>query len=93
VFRADVEGLSVAYERAGRGPALVLLRGFLFDSRARRPQLEDLSRDFTVIAWDAPGAGRSADPPKPFRLGDWAACLTGPLDILGIRHAHVVGLS
>jgi hypothetical protein len=34
VFRADVDGLSVAYERAGHGPALVLLHGFLFDSRA-----------------------------------------------------------
>lgn len=93
MLRADVDGLSVAYERAGRGPALVLLHGFLFDSRAWKPQLEDLSSDFTVIAWDAPGAGRSADPPEPFRIGDWAACLTGLLDVLGIRRAHVVGLS
>jgi len=93
VLRADVHGLSVAYERAGDGPALVLLHGFLFDSRAWRPQVEDLSRDFTVIAWDAPGAGRSADPPEPFGIGDWVDCLAGLLDVVGIRRAHVVGLS
>jgi pimeloyl-ACP methyl ester carboxylesterase len=34
VLRADAHGLSVAYERAGHGPGLVLLHGFLFDSRA-----------------------------------------------------------
>ncbi len=93
MLRADVHGLSVAYERAGHGPALVLLHGFLFDSRAWRPQLEDLSSDFTVIAWDAPGAGRSADPPEPFGIGDWTDCLAGLLDVVGIRRAHVVGLS
>jgi pimeloyl-ACP methyl ester carboxylesterase len=93
MLHADVHGLSVAYERAGDGPALVLLHGLLFDSRAWRPQLEDLSSDFTVIAWDAPGAGRSADPPEAFGIGDWAVCLAGLLDVVGIRRAHVVGLS
>jgi pimeloyl-ACP methyl ester carboxylesterase len=93
VLSADVHGLSVAYERVGQGPALVLLHPFLFDSRAWQAQLEDLSSDFTVIAWDAPGAGRSADPPEPFGLGDWADCLVGLLDVLGIRRAHIAGLS
>ena len=93
MLRADVDGLSVAYERAGHGTALVLLHGFLFDSRAWRPQLEELSSDFTVIAWDAPGAGRSSDPAEPFSFSDWARCLAGLLDVAGIRRAHVVGLS
>jgi pimeloyl-ACP methyl ester carboxylesterase len=93
VLRADVDGLSVTYERAGHGPALVLLHGFLFDSRAWEQQLEALSSDFTVIAWDAPGAGCSAHPPEPFGIGDWAACLAGLLDVVGIQRAHVVGLS
>jgi pimeloyl-ACP methyl ester carboxylesterase len=93
MLRADVHGLSVAYERVGQGPALVLLHPFLFDSRAWRPQLEELSSDFTVIAWDAPGAGRSADPPEPFAIGEWADCLVGLLDVAGIRRAHIAGLS
>jgi pimeloyl-ACP methyl ester carboxylesterase len=91
--RADVRSLSIAYERVGRGPALVLLHGFLFDSRMWRPQLDGLRRDFTVIAWDAPGAGASDDPPEPFGLGDWADCLAGLLEACEIDAAHVLGLS
>lgn len=72
---------------------LVLLHGFLCDSRVWRPQLEGLSNDFTVIAWDAPGAGQSSDPPESFRMQDWADCLAGLLDVEGVESAHVVGLS
>jgi pimeloyl-ACP methyl ester carboxylesterase len=89
----EVHGRPIAYRREGAGPALVLLHGFLFDSRAWRPQLEDLDRDYTVIAWDAPGAGRSPDPPEGFTIGDWADALTGFLDAIGVARAHVCGLS
>jgi pimeloyl-ACP methyl ester carboxylesterase len=91
--RTEVQRLSIAYEQTGRGPILVLLHGFLFDSRSWRPQLEGLSSDFTVIAWDAPGAGRSADPPETFRMSDWAQCLAGLLDLVGVGPAHILGLS
>jgi pimeloyl-ACP methyl ester carboxylesterase len=91
---ADVDGLTIAYQRAGRGPSLVLLHGFLFDSRAWRPQLEGLTDDFDVIAWDAPGAGRSSDPPDRFALQDWAECLAKFLVVAGARRpAHILGLS
>jgi pimeloyl-ACP methyl ester carboxylesterase len=93
VLRATVDDLSIAYEQVGRGSALVLLHGFLCDSRVWRPQLEGLSNDFTVIAWDAPGAGQSSDPPETFRMRDWADCLAGLLDVAGVDSAHVVGLS
>jgi pimeloyl-ACP methyl ester carboxylesterase len=90
---ARINGLSVAYRRTGTGPALVLLHGFSQDSRVWRPQLESLSDQFTVIAWDAPGAGQSQDPPDTFGLGDWADCLAGLLDAAGVRRAHTLGLS
>ena len=72
---------------------LALLHGFLLDSRMWRPQLEDLSADFTVIAWDAPGAGDSADPPGEFTTADWADSLAGLLDAVGVDRAHILGLS
>jgi pimeloyl-ACP methyl ester carboxylesterase len=84
---------SIAYRRAGSGPALVLLHGFTQDSRIWRPQLQGLSDELTVIAWDAPGAGGSDDPPEPFGIEDWATTLAGFLDTLGIVRAHLVGLS
>ena len=91
--RAEAGGLSVAYQQTGAGPALVLLHGFTHDSRAWRPQLESLSDQFTVIAWDAPGAGQSADPPETFAIGDWADSLAGLLDAADVQAAHIVGLS
>ena len=90
---ALVNGLSIAYQCVGSGPALVLLHGFSLDSRSWRPQIEGLSDRFTVIAWDAPGTGQSQDPPPTFGIGDWAEALAGVLDAAGAQRAHVVGLS
>lgn len=88
-----VNSLSVAYRQTGDGPALVLLHGFAVDSRMWRPQLESLSDKFTVIAWDAPGAGQSSENPETFGMGDWVDCLAGFLDAVGIQRAHILGLS
>jgi pimeloyl-ACP methyl ester carboxylesterase len=90
----EVDGLRIAYERAGDGPPLVLLHGYVGDGRSTwRPQIDDLSDTFMVVAWDAPGAGRSSDPPESFGVDGYADCLAGFLDNLGIDRAHVVGLS
>lgn len=93
VTRVEVDGQSIAYRQAGQGPALVLLHGFLCDSRCWKPQLAGLSDGFTVIAWDAPGAGASSDPPESFTLADWSRSLAQFLDRLGIERTHLVGLS
>lgn len=91
--RVDVDGLSIAYERAGVGPPVVLLHGILQDSRVWRDQLDDLSDEFTVVAWDAPGCGRSPDPPDSWRLPDYGDCLVGFVEATGLRAAHLLGLS
>ena len=89
----DIDGLQIAYRIAGEGPPLVLVHGAVSDSRIWRPQIEGLADAFTVVAWDAPGAGRSPDPPAPFGTDDWADALAGLLTALGLGPAHVVGLS
>jgi pimeloyl-ACP methyl ester carboxylesterase len=90
---AEVDGHSIAYREAGQGAALVLLHGFLCDSRCWMPQLSALSDGFRVVAWDAPGAGASSDPPESFTTSSYAHCLAHFLDTRGIGRAHVVGLS
>jgi pimeloyl-ACP methyl ester carboxylesterase len=89
----EVEGNLIAYREAGRGAPLVLLHGFLCDSRCWRLQLSGLSDDFRIVAWDAPGAGASSDPPETFTTKSYARCLAGFLDTINISCAHVVGLS
>jgi pimeloyl-ACP methyl ester carboxylesterase len=90
----EVAGLRVAYERAGQGPALVLLNGYVGDGPGTwRRQIDELSDELTVVAWDAPGSGRSSDPPETFGLADYADCLAGFIDALGLQRPHVAGLS
>jgi pimeloyl-ACP methyl ester carboxylesterase len=90
----EINGLPIAYERAGVGPALVLLHGgFGFDSRSWRRQLDALSNEFTVVAWDMPGCGRYADPPDTFRASDFADCLATFIGALGLERPHLLGLS
>ena len=90
----EVDGLTIGYHRAGFGPALVLLHGYVGDGLATwRPQIEGLSDELTVIAWDAPGAGRSSDPPDQFGMAGYADCLRTVIDRLGLDRPHVAGLS
>jgi pimeloyl-ACP methyl ester carboxylesterase len=89
----EVGGHRIAYERKGDGPPLVLLHGWPMDGREWHRQIDGLSDEFTVVAWDAPGAGRSSDPPETFRLSDWADCLAAFIERLGIGRSDVGGLS
>ena len=90
----EVHGLRIAYERAGDGPPVALAHGFVGTGTSTwAPQIDALSRDYTVIAWDAPGAGRSSDAPAEFRAEDYADCWVAFLGALGLSHAHLVGLS
>lgn len=90
----EVDGLRIAYARAGAGPPVVLLHGYVGDGPTTwRPQLDGLSDAFTVVAWDAPGAGRSSDPPESIGMAGYADHLAGFVDALGLGPPHVVGLS
>jgi pimeloyl-ACP methyl ester carboxylesterase len=90
--RVRTAGLDVAFDRAGSGPSLVLVHGAAGDAREWRLQIASLSDDFTVIAWDEPGAGRSSDVPADFGLAGYATALAGLLETLGAP-AHVCGVS
>jgi pimeloyl-ACP methyl ester carboxylesterase len=89
----EVRGLRLAYQRAGHGRTVVFVHGATEDSRTWTPQLDTLSDEFTVIAWDEPGAGGSDDVPDGFGLSDYADCLAGLIRALGVSPTPVVGLS
>jgi pimeloyl-ACP methyl ester carboxylesterase len=86
-------GLEIAYDRVGQGPPLVLVHGAAEDGRVWRPQLVALADEFTVVAWDEPGAGRSSDVPAEFDLADYAISLAAVIEALELGPAHVAGLS
>ena len=93
-MRVEVGGLAIAYERAGSGPPVALAHGFVGDGRSTwGSQIEALADEFTVLAWDAPGAGRSSDPPEGFGMDDYADCFAAFLRALRFEAVHLVGLS
>ncbi|MEX2195681.1 MAG: alpha/beta fold hydrolase [Thermoleophilaceae bacterium] len=71
----------------------MFVHGAAEDGRVWRPQLAALAQEFTVVAWDEPGAGRSSDVPADFGLADYANCLAALIGALALGPAHVAGLS
>jgi pimeloyl-ACP methyl ester carboxylesterase len=93
VQHVDVGGVRIAYSGAGSGPPLVMLHGAPADSRTWQWMLPDLSRDHTVIAWDAPGFGESSDIDDSWRAAQFADALAAFIAALGLERPHLVGHS
>jgi pimeloyl-ACP methyl ester carboxylesterase len=90
---AHADGV-VAWREAGQGLPLVLLHGIGSGSGSWGGQLETFAATHRVIAWDAPGYGRS-DPlanDKPL-AADYARSLDRLLDELKVTEAIVLGHS
>lgn len=84
----------VSVRVAGAGPALCLLHGIGSQSGSWAPQLDALAAHHRVIAWDAPGYGRSDPLPDATpAAADYAATLAALWDTLGVMRAVVVASS
>jgi len=89
----DIGGIRIAYTHAGSGPPLVMLHGAPADSRTWQWMLPELSRDHTVVAWDAPGFGQSSDIDGTWRAAQFADALAAFIAALGIERPNLVGHS
>jgi pimeloyl-ACP methyl ester carboxylesterase len=63
----SADGTAIAYERAGVGPALILIGGALSTRQAASGLTELLSPHFSVCTWDRRGRGASGDT-KPYAV-------------------------
>lgn len=87
-----LRGIRVRYRDGGRGPALLLLHGFLTDHRVWRKVVGRLARHFRVIVPDLPGFGASERPTRySFTREALADTLCDLLAGVGAPRAHVVG--
>lgn len=89
----EVNGLRLACRRAGQGRMVLFVHGGAEDSRTWSLQLEALSDEFTVVAWDEPGAGESDDIPATFSLAEYADSLAGLARAVADEPVCLVGLS
>lgn len=80
----------VWYQEAGQGPAILLLHAGVADHRMWQHQMKALATEYRVVAWDAPGFGKS-----PLVAGEfsWAQAILGLMDRLLIDQAVLVGCS
>jgi pimeloyl-ACP methyl ester carboxylesterase len=88
---------AVSFRECGRGPAIVLLHGIGSGAASWLHCALGLARDARVIAWDAPGYGKSTPLSNASNTattaGDYAALLAGFIDALGIDDLLLVGHS
>jgi 3-oxoadipate enol-lactonase len=91
---AVINGITMAYDDSGSGPALLLIHGFPLSRRMWHPQIKAVvSAGYRVINPDLRGFGESDSPEGPYSMGLFADDMVGLLDHLGIEKAIVGGMS
>ena len=80
-------------EQRGEGPEVLLIAGLGDVAEAWEAQLEGLSADYRVTAFDNRDVGRSTITREPFTVATMADDAAALLAALGIESAHVAGFS
>jgi 3-oxoadipate enol-lactonase len=92
VQRLAVNGVTLAVEVRGDGPAVVFIHGYPFDHSIWTHQIAALE-GWCRIAPDLRGMGRSDAPDLGYSMETYAADLAELLDLLGADKVVLVGLS
>jgi pimeloyl-ACP methyl ester carboxylesterase len=85
------DGTRIGFERAGSGPALVIIGGALSQRIGGRPLVAALSNDFTVYIYDRRGRGDSGDK-QPYAVEREIEDLAAIIEQAG-NEAYVYGVS
>ena len=88
----EVDGCRLHLLRGGAGAPLLFLHG-ASGGGAWLPFMEDLARDFDVLAPEHPGFGLSDDPPWLDGVADLAYFYLDVIAQLGLEGVHLVGTS
>ena len=91
--KVNINGLQLAYDRRGKGPALVLLHGFPLDHHLWEEVVPLLDDTFDVITPDLRGFGESTIGDSQPGMDDYASDIAELLDQLEIAKAAIVGHS
>ena len=88
-----VNDINMYYEIRGDGEPLVLIAGLGTDLTIYEPIIARLSKKYRVIAFDNRGVGRTDKPDIPYTIEMMADDTAGLLKAIGIKQAHVLGIS
>jgi pimeloyl-ACP methyl ester carboxylesterase len=89
----EVGGNKLRYIKTGKGPALVLLHTLRTQLDLFQKIVPELSKHFTVYAFDYPGHGYSDIPAGRYDAAFFTAAVEGFLDKLDLRDVTLAGVS
>lgn len=93
-MNAIINGINLAYDDHGSGPAVVLIHGFPLCRRMWHPQIKAVTEaGFRLVTLDLRGFGESDAPDGPYSMELFADDVAGLLDHLGIGRAVIGGMS
>lgn len=90
--RLSVNGVRLAVEQRGTGPAVLFVHGFPLDRTIWQHQLDSLT-GYRRIAPDLRGMGQSDAPDLGYSMSTYAEDLVGILDVIGEGQVVLCGLS
>ena len=91
---ADTPDLRLYYDIRGRGPRLLFIWGTGGDLRqVPNAFTTPLADDFTVLAYDQRGLGRSDKPNRAYGMADYGDDAAALLDAVGWDRCAVIGVS
>lgn len=90
---AHCNGIDVYFERSGEGPPLLFFNGSGATLAGVGFLLKPFAERFDVLAHDQRGLGKTAIPPGPYTMQDYAQDAIALLDHVGWDTCRVVGIS
>ncbi len=90
---AFANGIDVYFERAGSGRPLLFLNGSGATLETSKLLIDPFRARCDTLAHDQRGLGRTAVPPGPYSMADYAADAAALLDHVGWTRCAVVGVS
>lgn len=89
----EVDGINLHYRTGGNGPVLLLLHGFTLSSEQWLPFFNQFAGDYTILAMDMPGHGKSDMLGERFSFERWADLMQKMLAQMGIEKVYASGHS
>jgi pimeloyl-ACP methyl ester esterase len=86
-------GATLRYDRAGAGPAVLLIHGWLGNRTVWERQVAALRDRFTVVTVDLRGHGESSPPRSGYTIGGMAADMEQLVRAIGVPRIALVGWS
>ena len=91
--KIKANNITFHYEQQGTGEPLILIPYLSADNACYAFQVAEYAKHFTCISLDLRGTGESDKPEGAYSTEDLADDVAGFMQALGIRKAHVTGLS